>query len=100
MSASNWALCPKCSKKYVSKIETAKKALNDAYGKVSIDQYNKLQNEFKNIENADSEDNPEDSLREDYEQGIVDGKYYVSYRASCQECNWSFKYEHSQKIEC
>jgi len=38
------------------------------------------------------------TVREDYQQGIIDGEYFVRYSAKCRECDFSFSYEHKQKV--
>jgi hypothetical protein len=37
------------------------------------------------------------SLREDFELGIINDEFYVIYTASC-ECGYSFEFKHSEKV--
>ena len=76
MSADNWTICPQCSKTYRSRAAVGKQALNDAYGKVSLEEYQNLQDNFHNV--VKEEDDLEETLREDYQQGIRQGTYSVS----------------------
>ena len=89
MSADNWVRCPKCDKK---KLELKKK-LNDVYGKVSLEEYVKLQDELRILF-----EKSEYTLREDYEQGILEGMYLVKFNARCRKCNFAFKYEYKQEV--
>lgn len=34
------------------------------------------------------------TFREDYEQGIMDGKYYVRYNGRCGMCGYNFSHKH------
>lgn len=84
MSADRWTQCPQCDKKRLE----LKRKLNDVYGKVSLGEYIRLQDELKNLANES-----EYTLREDYEQGANDGIYEVHYSAHCSKCNFKFKYD-------
>ena len=63
-----------------------------AYGKLSQDEWLKLSNEAaKPVE-------IEEAMREDYEIGVdKDGCFDVSYRASCQDCQFVFTFKHKVK---
>lgn len=97
MSADNWTICPRCRAK-VDKLNEARIAAPGlAYGKVSQDKYARLVDEAKNLIPY------EDSLREDYEIGIVQGKgvpvqFYVSYSGQC-DCGFAFSFNKEQKID-
>jgi hypothetical protein len=81
MSADRWSECPGCCKNYKNK-------LDEAYGKVSKKEYQKLI----------LSDYDEYSLREDYEIGISKGKFYVNYRGECEQCGFEFNYNYKEKI--
>jgi len=87
MSADNWAECPLCK----SKRAKALKKLEDKYGKVSQEEYERLKEFLDNEHNDEQfEDTP---LREDYEVGVSDnGLGYVHYSGVCQLCGaaWEF----------
>lgn len=70
MSADNWGVCPKCES---------------------------LENRFA-IENHLHAPSVDNSLREDYELGIVKGEFYVFYKGQC-DCGFSFKFNHKEKIK-
>jgi hypothetical protein len=96
MSADNWTICPQCSKTYRSRAAAGKQALNDAYGKVSLEEYQNLQDNFHNV--VKEEDDLEETLREDYQQGISQGTYSVFYHASCTACGFDYEYEFEEEI--
>ena len=75
--------------------EISNKSFDDSYGKVSREEYQAIVDEIKKPRNL------EDTLREDYEQGIWDGKYFVDFSCNCQTCGWSyhFKYEDKNPLE-
>jgi len=87
MSADNWGECPRCT-------GAVKKQLTEAYGKVSIEEYEKLQRDLEEV--------PANTLREDYEIGIRNEVFSVSYHASCQYpgslgragCGFQFQFTH------
>jgi len=96
MSANNWTVCPRCTQTYVSKIARAKQALNDSYGKVPIEEYERL---LENLQTAQKENEEEpETLREDYEQGIYNGHYRVSYSGSCENCGFEFEYKFEKEV--
>ena len=88
MSADNWAECPLCK----AKKALALKSLEDQYGKVSHEEYEKLREGLDNVSKEDSDE--EDSLREDHEQGVdTNGCCYVIYSGVCSDCgaSWQFR---------
>lgn len=89
MSADNWAKCPKCHKEEVDHVAAIKKL----YGKITLDEFEKRMAEAK----AEAVNTSEETLREDYEIGILEGKFYVIYSASC-ECGFAYKFKHEKKI--
>ena len=38
----------------------------------------------------------EGPLREDYELGFFDSKFYVIYRAKCRECGFKYHFDHEE----
>lgn len=93
MSADAWRICPKCTR-VESKKAVAEREADEAYGKVSKDEWQRLQ------KYADSlRDEPEETLREDYEIFMdEDGKLYINYRCSCGICGFSHHYEYEKKV--
>jgi len=86
MSADNWTTCPGCT----NRIKNIEK-LKNGYGKLSEKEYLELREQMKKI----TED---DSLRENYEIGISDNKFSVSYHAYCEECGFKYTYSYEKKI--
>ena len=100
MSADNWTICPKCTENELHIIEQKKIALENAYGKVSAKAYLLLVEELtKAEEKLNNEDDNQYTLREDYEMGIRNGNFYVSYRGSCGICGFSFEHKHEENIK-
>jgi hypothetical protein len=92
MSADNWRICPKCKIKHEENIAANQRRVSESYGKIPSDKYMDAVREIQNPKPL------EQTLREDYEQGIdEDGEYSCLYRAGCTVCNFSFTF--STKIE-
>ena len=88
MSADNWRTCPACVEIAEKKRNERIKNANAKYGKVPIDEFMLM------IFEAEKPLRHEPTLREDYEQGIQDdGNYYVSFHATCNQCEFQFSYE-------
>jgi len=97
MRADNWTVCPKCTQTYTNKVEAARTALNEAYGKVSIKAYNVLIEKLAEAKKVD-ESEPQ-TFREDYSQGVENGEYYSFYKGRCTVCNFEFVHKHTQKLD-
>ena len=92
MSADRWAVCPKCKEKGEQAHANLLNRVKTDYGKIAADEYLEL------IEQSRQPAEEERTLREDWEIGIWDGEFLVSYRASCPECGFSHKFEHKQPV--
>lgn len=95
MGADNWTYCPKCQPLPLkSAQDLAFEAAKKLYGKVSAEQY------ADSIAGAreQSDDPPEPTLREDYELGIQEGEFEVSYGAYCTACKFEFSFNHKQDV--
>lgn len=93
MSADNWRQCPRCLANHKEQIAAELQEANQAYGKVPADEYRAKLDKAK----ANSEVELEDTLREDYQIGVdEDGQFAVGYRASCEQCNFVFRFDHTQ----
>lgn len=90
MSADNWTYCPKCQENARIKAAKAEAKLLESYGKIPINEYLKRMGEVNNPPKL------EESFREDYEVGIIDGSLEISYRAWCNVCD--FKWNHDESI--
>lgn len=98
MSATNWAACPRC----LARMRAAKSAklteAADSYGKVSIEEFDRLRVEAEAMPTEQRENAGLDeggySLREDYNGSCqIDedtGFFAVDYQASCQRCDFEY----------
>lgn len=92
MSADNWMVCPNCKKKAEDRKQRLVKKACDSYGSVPLEEYNMiLDSSRKPIELATE-------LREDYDIGIRNDYFIVSYVGSCTKCDFRFSYEYKEKI--
>jgi len=94
MSANNWTKCPKCEAKLSNKKAVTLDKARKCYGKVSAEEFESRMGLAK----AFSGEALEDTLREDYELGIDGNTFSVSYRASCEECDFSFEFRESMDV--
>lgn len=93
MSANNWDVCPRCLEEANAKREQAIKDAAEAYGKVPPEEWRAMS------ENAHMKIELEETMREDYEIGVgSSAKFHVSYRASCAECGFEFRFKHSELV--
>lgn len=109
MSADNWTVCPKCLSKFATEVSNWKKKMEESYGKIPIEEFNDLQkkvaiyqhalqNGMKDAVMTDIEDET-DTLREDYEIGIRDDVFEVSYSASCDKCGFRYNHKFTDEIK-
>ena len=82
MSADNWAYCPKCKVAELKKEASLDETIRQSYGKISSEKYLELLQKRQNPVGLEC------TLREDYNIGIYDGEFYVSYSGSCQKCDF------------
>lgn len=92
MSADNWTVCPKCKVADEAKYEASQKEIAKAYGKVSAEEY------LKQVQAAPKLPESHETLREDYEIGIYEGEFSVSYTGCCNICNFSFSFRQKKKV--
>ena len=93
MSADNWTFCPRCSVGAWEERKALYARLDNSYGVVSREEYKRLEAE------AEMPMVLKDTLREDYEIGILNNKtFYVSYKARCVECGWAYAYKFEEPI--
>lgn len=97
MSADNWAACPACVKRLDVAVGEAERAAEKAYGVVPVDEWMKLRDTVAAAQAK--RDEPEQTLREDYEIGVSDGVFEVDYRAHCSKCQWSYAFKHDAIAE-
>lgn len=95
MSADNWTTCPKCKSNKEDVIKKTRLEAEKSYGKVTSDKFLSLINDISNEENKE----PDETLREDYEIGMDEGKSFsINYRASCSACEFKYNYDYGISI--
>jgi hypothetical protein len=92
MSADNWAICPKCKEKAKRMHVNLLNRIETDYGKVTANEYLEL------IEQSKQSIEEEHTLREDWEIGIWNNEFFVSYRASCSVCKFSYNFKYKEEI--
>ena len=96
MSADNWAVCPKCGGGSNEAAKNARRVANESYGKVPSERWLELEGEAKILEESNEE--PSCKLREDYEIGIFQGQFEVSYKGQCENCGFEFRHSFKKKV--
>jgi hypothetical protein len=97
MSASNWAVCPRCAKRLEAMAEALLAEIATKYGQIPIDEFDALQRRLAECQNA----KPEATLREDYEfYGAEDGTVVAEYGCTCTKCGLTadFTYRHELDV--
>ena len=94
MSANNWTTCPKCKAAHDAAVANAMRKAQSSYGKVSQEKYAANLRHAQMLELTACED----TLREDYEIGIDGDTFEVSYRASCDRCDFRFDFRETKPI--
>jgi hypothetical protein len=94
MSANNWTVCPKC-KAEAKRMHAEKEAtLAKSYGKVPAETWLAMQAEVATVHAL------EETLREGWDLGVdEEGRFYVSYRCSCDACNFTFTFKQERQLE-
>ena len=95
MSASNWAMCPKCEEKKLKSIATKRQSVAEKYGKWPQE---KWEEERRATENWIASQSSVPSLREDWELGIHNGEFYVIYHGCCNKCDFEFHHKHERTV--
>lgn len=93
MSARDWTACPKCEKTLADEKAKKLKTAKARYGKVSAEQYEKL------LAGASVAVVLKDTLRHDYEIGVSDDRFHVSYSCSCTECGFAYTFKREEKLK-
>ncbi len=94
MSADNWTICPRCHEQYEKKMQESNDSVDASYGKVAPEEYIRLLAENDRLQ---SQEEPP-TLREDYEQGIRDGEYFLRYSGQCITCGWHYTKKIDEKV--
>ena len=93
MSAKNWAICPKCGKTVEEIRENLRAEAKKAYGQIPEKRYLNM------VTEAEAYIVIEDTLRENYEIGIWNGEFFISYHGHCDKCGFVKKFETTEPIE-
>jgi hypothetical protein len=88
MSADNWGTCPKCRRLFSIYSEKRREEILNSYGKIPEADYLSMRDELARKKA------PVDTLREDYEIGIINGVFSIDYSAECSECGFKFRYKY------
>ncbi len=97
MSANNYRVCPRCATRAIEKYETGTKHLEEAYGQVTQEEYEKLKSELG--EPPDLHKAP-DTLQERWELYTnVGGEFVVWYCCTCEACGFKFGFKHGEQLE-
>jgi hypothetical protein len=98
MSADNWTTCPKCGGHGpdYDRADRLDREAAVAYGTISSEKYLVLLERAREF--RESLGDPEQTLRENYELGINDKEFSISYRASCDNCKYEFKFNHEEEL--
>lgn len=96
MSADNWAVCPRCRRAKQADIDKRQAAIHAMYGEVPVEDFDEARRQFE----AEDWSVPE-TFREDWEIGLTDGVFFVSYRGRCSDCNlrYEFKTDHTIDLD-
>lgn len=92
MSADNWTICPRCQKTALAAKERDREKLAKQYGKIEPVEF------VKRSAEVDKPIELEETLREDYELGLFEGQFYISYRASCAQCGFELSYAREETV--
>ncbi len=92
MSADNWAICPKCKRLDDEKRRSFAKQIKEAYGTLPENEYLEMIGQLNDPARL------EETLREDYEIGILNDYFYVSYGAHCDKCGFKHSFNHKNTI--
>lgn len=88
MSADNWAVCPKCQADRDAELAAAREVVTRAYGKVPIDEFDRLRRELADDEARNAgQQNSYRTFREDYEiYDTRNGQVKIEYEGRCTDC--------------
>lgn len=90
MSASNWAVCPKCLDGARAEHHLLNALARYSYGKVPVEEFDELRRRAE--KGVDKEDFR--TFREDYEFYIDEGQVVASYGGGCDKCHLEVSFTH------
>lgn len=94
MSADNFGICPRCHEQYEKDLIALDEKVTESYGKVTPEEYIRLKSELAQLEEKEEPT----TLREDYEQGVIEGEYYLRYSGHCSKCGWEYEKKIDEKV--
>jgi hypothetical protein len=94
MSASNWAVCPKCIAKARADARAEYRAVMESYGTIPVAEFDAKHAALKDPDEGDYE-----TFREDYEiYGAESGEVQVTYSGSCGTCGLNVELRESKRF--
>lgn len=106
MSASNWAVCPRCKKRAQAELVEIETELAEAYGKLPLNEFDDLRAEVNRRRDYVKTMTPatatsqQTTLREDYETwGAETGVVTYEYSASCDNCGLSLHFKIAKEFD-
>jgi hypothetical protein len=100
MSADNWTQCPRCYVTNQAKADEKDRIASESYGKVSPEQFDVLRDEAKVFRKEITlNDDFCSTLREDYDIGISEQEFSVSYSGRCDVCGFKFQFKHGEAVK-
>lgn len=97
MSASHWAICPRCKARRQRKADAAADEARAAYGKVSVQEFDEMRTRVDELRAMDDE--VDCNFREDYEiYGAEEGMVIVDYSGECRFCGLKLTFRHEHPL--
>lgn len=94
MSADNWTACPRCKKNFEKSVADANANLKKSYGKIDAEAHILASQAVAEMNFDDRE-----TLREDYELGILKGEFYIRYKAHCDKCGFHHEFKKDEVLK-
>lgn len=94
MSASNWAICPRCLDRANAQAARKAAAVAKKYGQVPVEEFDQLRAALKPVK-------PEDyrTFREDYEfYGAEGGLVTATYGGQCSKCSLGVEFQEDRQF--
>jgi len=97
MSAENWRMCPVCRNKAIQEWEDRVADAQSKYGVIESNEFLEL---WASVQDSKPKYGCEvdETLREDYEIGVEDDRFFVSYSSRCMTCGFEHKFKHDERV--
>lgn len=114
MSADNWAVCPRCAKRELERVEKLEADVKAQYGQIPIEEWDELRQQAESARETydkafDHEVHELRTFREDYEffmepepepeGGPATVGVVAKYSGSCSTCGLSLRFRHVEPLE-